>query len=555
MDQYRKFTLGAYPAGTGLSSLREEYESPLWLLLGLSGLVLVIACANLANLLLARATAREREIAIRLGLGASRGRVVRQLLTESLLLASMGAMAGVAIAGVSSRALVAFLDVGLEMTLDWRVLGFAVVLAILTCALFGLAPALKGTRMGAGAVMRSASRGNTSGREPVALRRALVVAQVALSLTLLFGSLLFARSLRNVMIVDPGFRPDGIVVAGLNYRRLELPADRRQMFRRELIDRVRAVPGVRAAATASVVPLSGNASGNDMWPEHDRSRRINTLRASVGSGYFGTLRIPLITGRDFDDRDSLSSEPVVIVNEALAALLPQGEPVLDTRLTREATPLGPERTFRIVGVVRNAKYLDLKEKASPVAFMADTQEPAPGFAQLLVRSDLPPSAVTGALTATFGEIDPRIAVVYSVMTTDIRDTLLREQLLATLSGGFGALAALLTIVGLYGVIAYTVTRRTSEIGVRLALGATRFDVAHVILRETTLLLVLGVCAGVVLALLGGRAAHALLFNVTSHDPLILAGAIVGISLIALAASYGPVRRAMRIEPVVALRTE
>jgi len=555
VDQYLKFTLAAYPGATGLSSLREQYESPLWLLLGLSGLVLVIACANLANLLLARATAREREIAIRLGLGASRGRVIRQLLTESLLLASMGAAAGVVLAGVSSRALVGFLDAGLAISLDWRVLGFAIALAILTCALFGIAPALKGTRVAAGSVMRTATRGNTAGREPVALRRALVIAQVALSLTLLFGSLLFARSLRNVMTVDPGFRADGIVVAGLNFRRLELPVERRQTFVHDLLERVRAVPGVRDAATVGVVPLSGNAQGNAMWPAQDRSRQFNALRTNAGSRYFATLGIPMIAGRDFDDRDGLSSEPVMIVNETFASKLPQGEQVVGSRVTREATPLGPERTFRVIGIVRNSKYLDMKEEPEPVAFLAATQDPAPAYAQLVVRSDLPAAAITGALTSLFAQIDPRISMAYSVMTSDIQSTLLREQLLAALSGGFGLLAAILTIVGLYGVIAYTVTRRTSEIGVRLALGATRSDIARVILRETMMLLATGVGAGLVLALAGARAARALLFNVTPHDPLTLVGAILGLTIIAAAASYAPARRAMNIEPVVALRTE
>ena len=480
---------------------------------------------------------------------------MRQLLTESLLLASLGTLLGVVLAGMLSRSLVAFLDARLEMSLDWKVLAFAVALAVLTCVLFGLAPALKSTRVGAGAVMRASGRGNTSGRESVALRRGLVIAQVALSLTLLFGSLLFARSLRNVMTIDPGFRPEGVVVAGLGYRRLEIPVDRRQPFRRELVDRVRALPGVQSVATVAIVPLSGDARGNDMWLDRDPGHRFNVLYSSVGRGYFETLHLPLVAGRDFDETDTISSEPVVIVNEALASTLPPATQVVGARIVREATPLGPERTFRIVGVARNSKYLDLKEKLSPVAFMADMQEPAPGYARIVVRSSLPAATLTAALTALFGQIDPRITVVYSVLTSDIENTLLRERLLATLSGGFGLLAAVLTIVGLYGLIAYTVTRRTNEIGVRLALGATRSDIARVILRETGLLLVVGVCVGIVLALLGGRAAEALLFNVKAYDPLTLIGAVLALGAIALAASYGPARRATRIEPVAALRVE
>jgi ABC-type antimicrobial peptide transport system permease subunit len=307
--------------------------------------------------------------------------------------------------------------------------------------------------------------------------------------------------------------------------------------------------------SADIVPLSGNAAGNDMWPEGNSSQRFNVLRATVGPGYFGALRVPLVAGRDFDARDTAASEAVIIVNETFVARLPHGVPAVGTHVVREATPGGPEKTYRIVGVVRNSKYLDLKEEPSPVAFMADTQGRPAGYAQLLVRSALPASAVTAAMTAALASIDPRITVTYSVLTDEIQNTLLRERLLATLSGGFGLLAAVLTIVGLYGLIAYTVTRRTNEIGVRLALGATRSDVARVILRETGLLLAIGVCVGILLALIGGRAATALLFNVKPHDPLTLAAAVLGLAVIGILASYGPARRATRIEPVAALRTE
>jgi putative ABC transport system permease protein len=562
VDKYLNFKLSAYPAATGLSSLREEYETPLWLLLGVAALVLVIACANLANLLLARATARSREIAIRLGLGASRARIVRQLLTESLLLALLGTVGGMWIAGLLSRSLVTFLDtrtdsVTLPVGLNWHVFGFAVVLAILTCVLFGLAPALKATRVGAGAAIRATTtRGATADRESVGLRRTLVVAQVALALALLFGSLLFARSLRNVMSVDLGFHSEGIVIAGLNYRRVELPEDRRRAFKQELIDRIRALPGIQSASSVDVVPISGSASGNDVWPETDRSRKFNTSLNWVGNRYFATLGIPIIAGRDFDDHDTAASQRVAIVDEAFAAALPQGVPTVGTRITREVTPTTPEMTFEIVGVVRNSKYRSLKEQASPVAFFADTQSPrAPRFAQLVVRSSLPSVAVTAAVTRTLADIDPRIGVTYTVMTSQIRDTLVRERLLATLSGGFGGLAAALTVVGLYGLIAYTVTRRTTEIGVRMALGATRANIARLMLRETSLLLAAGVVLGVVAALAGGRAAAALLFGVKPYDPLTLAGAVVGLAIVAFAASYLPARRATRIEPVAALRVE
>ncbi len=561
VPRFLGFTLAAFPAATGLSSLRETYESPLWLLLAIAALVLFIACANLTNLLLARATARAREIAIRLSVGASRGRVIRQLLTESLLLAAIGAVFGVLLARTLSDSLVAFLNTGsstvtLALGLDWRVLGFATALATATCVLFGLAPAVKGTRVHAGLTMQSPGRGTTATRQSVGLRQTLVVVQIALSLALLFGSLLFARTLRNVMMVDPGFRSDGVVVSGLNFRRLGLPPERRHEFRRQIVDRVRSLPGIQSAATISIFPLSGDASGNDFWPEGDRARQFNAFVNGAGKGYFDTMGIPIVAGRDFDERDTVSSHAVAIVDEAFAAALPRGRSVVGSRITRESTPSTPERTYEIVGVVRRSKYMELKEHDHPVVFFADTQSARPSaYAQLAVRSSLPAAAVTAQITRALGEIDRRIGVTYTVLTTQIRDTLVRERMLAALSGGFGILAAILTVVGLYGLIAYSVSRRTSEIGVRMALGATRADIARLMLRETSVLLVIGIVLGVIVALTGARAASALLFGVRPSDPVTLAAAAAVLAVIAFAASVVPARRATRIEPVVALRVE
>ena len=560
VSKYLASTLEAQPAGSGLSQLRENYESPLSLLLGIAGLVLAIACANLANLLLARATARQREFAVRLGLGASRGRVVRQLLTEGIVLAAFGTAGALLLANSLSGALLRLLgssDPGLTLTvgLDARVAAFAVALAVVTTLLFSLAPAIKGTRLGAGAVMRASGRGTTATRESVGLRRGLVVAQVAVSVALLFGSLLFARSLRNVTHVDPGFTSDGVIVASVNYRRLGVPAERRAGFRRDLLDRVRALPGVENAASVAVVPISGDSGGNDVWPEADRSRLFNVRQNMVGPGYFRTLRIPLVAGRDFDGRDSPSSPRVAIVNEAFVSAMPTGGGTIGSRFTREATPGSPETTFEIVGIVRNSKYEDLKEPDGPTVNYADTQDTQGGYARIVMRSQLPASAVTGAMTRALAGIDPRIGVTYSVLSADIRDTVLRERLLAMLSAGFGALAALLTMVGLYGLVAYTVTRRTNEIGVRIALGATPNDIARLMMRETGMLLLGGVAVGVLLALAGGRTTATLLFGVQPYDLATLAAAVGTLALIAFAASYAPARRATRIPPVTALRAD
>jgi predicted permease len=561
VPKYLNFKLGAFPGGSGLSQLRDAYTSPLWLLLGIAALVLLIACANLANLLLARATARQKEIAVRLGMGASRGRVVRQLLTESLLLAAMGGASASLVAGALSRSFVALLDTrdhatALALGPDWRVLVFTLAVSVLTCILFGLAPALNATRVSANSLMRATTRGATSSRDAVGLRRALVVAQVTLSVVLLFGSLLFARSLRNLVTVDPGFDTAGVITAGVNFRRLEVPPERRPSFKQELVERVRALPGVQSAAFARIVPVSGSSSGNTVWPEGNRTQQLGVAFSSIGSGYFATLRTPMVAGRDFGPTETPQSTPAAIVNETFASRFSdRGGPTVGRRFTREATPSSPEKTFEIVGVVKTSKYLDLKEDATPVVFLSDTQDDTGAHTNIVLRSALPPAVVTASITTTMASIDPRIGVAYGVLSTQIRDTVLRERLLATLSGCFGVLAAILTLVGLYGLNAYTVTRRTNEIGVRMALGAGRSAIARLILRETGMLLAIGAVCGAVLALAAGRAAATLLFGVRPYDPATLLLTLTFLAGIALLGSYAPARRATRIEPVVALRSE
>jgi predicted permease len=560
IEQYRAMQFTAADGGQGLSLLRETYATPLWLLLGIAGLVLLIACTNLANLLLARASAREREIGIRLGLGASRGRVIRQLLTESLVLVAIGAAGAVLLAGVLGRWLVSALEttggtITLPLAIDWRVLGFAALLAVGTCLLFGLVPALRGTRVAASAVLRPTTRGGSAGRESVRLRRALVVVQIALSVALLFGSLLFARTLHNVLGVDPGFRSEGLVVARIDSGRLRLPSDNLKMHAALVTSRVRAIPGIEGAAHVSVVPLSGDSGGNDVWPEQDRTGRFNSLSNVVGAGYFGVLGVPLAAGRDFDARDTIASAPVLIVNETFAAKLGGAAAAVGRRITREPTPREPERIYDIVGVVKDSAYLALKDDPYPTMYYADSQADGRKTVQLMVRSALPPTATTAAITTALGALDPRMSVSYTVVPDMISDTVVQERVLAALSSGFGALAAVLTMVGLYGLVAYSVARRSTEIGVRMALGATRGDILRLIFRETGTLLLIGAIAGCAVALAAGPAAASLLFRVTPYDPTALAGAVAMLAVVALLAGYVPARRATRIEPVAALRAD
>jgi predicted permease len=361
VKDYLESRLIAVPAGSGVSQLRDNYEQSLGLLLTIAGLVLLIACANLANLLLARASAREREIAVRQALGASRGRLVRQLLAESLLLAAVGAALGAGLAQALSRLLVAFLSttadpVFLELAPDWRVLGFAAGLAILTCLLFGLAPAIRATRMEPGAVMKTGGRGMTASRERFSLRRALVVAQVALSLVLVAGALLFSRSLDKLLTVDTGFQRDDVLIAAVVFQRLNLPTDRYPVFKEELLDRVRAIPGVESAAITHEIPLRGWGGGSAWMDGEDARQAKNTSLSRVGPDYFKTLQIPLLAGRDFNALDRVGAPNVAIVNEAFARKFLAGASPVGKRFWIEASPGSPDTPYEIVGLVRDTKY-------------------------------------------------------------------------------------------------------------------------------------------------------------------------------------------------------
>jgi predicted permease len=557
--RYKAFTLEAAPGDAGVSMLRDAYERPLWMLLAAAGIVLLTACANLANLLLARASARQREIAVRLGLGASRARIIRQLLTESALVAAIGAAAGVLLATVMGKGLVSFLStegnaVVLRIGTDWRVLSFASSLGLLTCVLFGLTPALRATGRGTMISLRTAGRGVIGG-ERNGLRRTLVAAQVALSLVLIAAGILFARSLWNLRHIDTGFRRDGVLVAGLDFRRLDVPMERRHDMQRDLLARIRAVHGVRAAAAASVIPVSGSSSGNRIWLE-GTTTDVGTNINRVSPGYFATMDIPILSGRDFGDRDTMSSPLVAIVNETFAQSLTGGADPVGRRFRIEATPVTPELTYEIVGLVRNAIYQFLREQPRPLVFLAAAQTARPASReQLVIHSEASLATVAAGVTSALRQADPRIAVSFRVLDRQIDGTIVREQLLAMLSIFFAVVAALLALLGLYGVIAYGVTRRTNEIGVRIALGAGRGAILTLILREAVVLIAAGIAAGLVIALPAGKLAAALLYGVAPHEPVILAIATAVLVASGLLASYWPARAATRIEPTVALRGE
>jgi predicted permease len=562
VEKYLGFKLEALNAPSGVSQLRETYATPLWLLLAIAGLVLLIACANLANLMLARASVREREIAIRLALGASRGRLIRQLLAESLLLAGVGAALGALLAQLLSRFVVSYLSTQgnqlfVDLGLDWPVLAFTAGLAILTCVLFGLAPAFRATQTAPGAVMKSGGRGLTAGRERFSLRRALVVSQVALSLTLVAAALLFTRSLSNLNNLDVGFEQDGILVSYIDSSRIELPQERRLPFKRDLLDRIKAIPGVDSAATTNVVPLSGNAWGNNAWLDGaDSSQQINTALSRVSPGYFKTMGTPLLAGRDFSDSDADASTKYAIVNESFARKLSGEDSVLGRRFWIEKTPYDPERQYEIVGVVKDTKYDDIHSDFAPIAFLSMVQAPRFGtYDQVLIRSNEPMAGLVSSIKRAVGEVSPEINISFQVLQEQIHESLLRERLMATLSGFFGLLALLLASIGLYGIMSYGVASRTNEIGIRMALGAGRASVLWLVMREALFMTLAGVAVGVPVVLAGSKFISSLLFDLSATDPVSITLASLFLIAVAVVAGYLPARRAARVDPMVALRYE
>ena len=561
--RFLQYKLAAFSAGSGVSVLRNDYEQPLWLLLALAGAVLLIASANLANLLLARASAREKEMGMRMAVGASRARLIRQLLAESLLLATIGAFLGGLLAHNLSQLLVASLSTQsdplfVDLGTDWRVFGFTAGLAVLTCLVFGLAPAFRATNVAPIEVLKEGARGTTGSRARFGLRRVLVVSQVALSLALLVGALLFTRSLDKLAGVDVGFRQTGIFATDLDFSTLKLSNERRITFAEELLDRVRAIPGVDAAAIAEIIPLSGNGIGHDILMGVSSPPKTENPVAAfnrVSPGFFETMQTPMIAGRDFDEHDVAGSPLVAIVNEAFARKIAEtGNPIgAMFRVRRLGTITGP---YEIIGLAKDTKYMNLREQPWGIVYTPLAQYvQADADAQILIRSNVPLAGLITAVKGVANEANPGMDVTFVVLHQMIEEGLLRDRLMARLSGFFGVLAVLLAVIGLYGVISYMVARRRNEIGIRMSLGADERSIVRLVLRESLLLLAMGLTLGIGLALAASQAAASLLFGLKPYDAATFVMATVILAGIALAASYIPAVRASRLDPLKALRHE
>lgn len=555
--------LALTPGGTGLSNLRSRYSQPLYVLLGIVSLVLLIACANMANLLLAQSVARQRELAVRLSLGASRARLVTQLLVESIMLASIGSAAGLLIAQWGSRAIVALLstrsqvvEVNLEM--DWRVFAFTTAVGVLTGLVFGVAPAFRGTRLTPADALRDHSRGVVGGGSRLQAGHALVALQVALSFVLVFGSTLFIRTLVTLTAQEMGFESSHVVVGSIDVRRTAVaPEDRLRLFN-QVRAAIAAVPGVEAAATSLVTPVSGSTWNLEInVPGYAGNERRGVLFNGVSPGYFSAMGTQLLAGRDILESDRPGAPTAMVVNEAFARKYFDG----DNPIGRTFTIVGynaanPERVVEIVGMVANAKYQRLREPVQPIMYGAFAQERQLASGQrLVIRTLGAPMASRNAIVQAVTGVNKDIALDLKPLDEDLGANVLQERLIATLSGFFGGLALLLAALGLYGVMSYTVTRRRNEIGIRMALGAEPGTVVGLVLKNVALITIVGLIVGAAAAVGTGRFINSLLYNLATTDGTMIVVTAITLAVAAAIAGYLPARRAARIDPMAALRQD
>ena len=562
IERYLKNELRAISAQAGVSSTRREYESPLWILLASTALVLVIACANLANLLLARASARQREVALRQAIGASRRRLVAQLMSESSLLAGLGAVIGGLVAYLLSRGMVLFLAQGsdplaISLALDWRVWGFTAGLAFATCLLFGLTPAIRATSSAPADAIRG-GRGATSASESHGLRRALVVSQIAVSLVLLVGALLFGQSLRNLLETETGMVSEGVLIASITARLPDLEPERRLGVFRQLEERIDALPDVESASTVAFTPFGDSGWNGSAHADDDPATTggKDVWLNRVSPGYFKTMRTPMFAGRDFEPHDDKSAPDVAVINELMARELFGSDNPIGRSFRTEASAGKADPTYRIVGLIKNTKYRELREDPRWIAFLPLAQDATPRpQMSIVVRARGSFSGVMAGVRQQMAELEPGLLVEFDMLDLQVARSVLRDRLMANLSGAFGLLAALLSTLGLYGVMSYMVVRRRSEIGIRMALGAQRGNIRGLVIAEAGRLVLIGLALGLAASFALSRYAESLLFGLQPNDATTLALGCSLLAVTAFAAALIPVRRATSLDPAVVLRDQ
>ncbi len=549
------------PGAAGLDSLRRKYSKPLYVLMTLVGLILAIACANVANLLLARASARRREIALRLSVGAGRFRVVRQLLTESVLLASLGGVLGILFALWGMRFLTLLLANGnenftLHAELNWRVLGVAIALSLLTGVLFGLAPALQSTRVDVISAMKEMQAGEMMGRRSfwrISLSQSLVIGQIAVSLLMLVAAGLFVRTLTNLQSIELGFNRENLLLFALDARKAGHKDPEITAFYGDLLKRFSALPGVRDASLSNQ-PLIEAGFGMSL-DIHGKPADGSNRMLVVGPAFMRTMQIPMVAGRDIDERDQPDSQAVAVVSEFFAQLNFGGENPLGQHVVIRSFPNRPGRDMEIVGIAKDVRYGGLRDKRRPVVYVPYNQGfPKPSQMIYELRTSGNPLVLVNAVREIVHQADSLVPLSkVKSQVQEIDQTINQEIIFADLCTAFAILALVIACVGLYGTVSYNVARRTGEIGIRMALGARRGDVVKMILRQVFMLAAVGLAVGLPIAFGASKLVSSFLYGMKSNDPLAITAAVAILLAAAILAGYAPARRASQIDPMVALR--
>jgi putative ABC transport system permease protein len=558
-ESYRKRTFNTQIAANGLSFLRQDYRQALLVLMAIAGVVLLIACANVANLLLARNAARQREVAIRMALGSGRWRLMRQLLTESLLLSLTGAALGILFAHWGARLLVGFLSLGqnrifLDLSIDYRVLGFTAGVAILTGLLFGLAPAWKGTRVDPHSAMKANARGTIEGSK-FGLGKALVVMQVALSLVLVVAAGLMLTTFFRLETLDPGFEREHVLLADVALSKGQYSPARLSAIFGEMLERLRTLPGVRSASASGETPINGEIDAGYLQFDGYTSKAL-VYDNSVSDRFFETLGTDLLAGRDFNSHDTPESSKVAVVNQTIVNKFFAGQnPIGKHFRPEQGDQLGA--AVEIIGVVKDAKYVQLREENHPIVYLPASQnENRDEYITFEVRVAAgAPTSLIAAAKSSIADVNRDASLNFTTLALQVDESLSRERLLATLSGFFGGLALLLAMIGLYGVMSYNITRRRNEIGIRMALGAEPGRVLRMVMVEVGLLIGAGLALGLAVSLAATRLVASFLYGLTPRDPVTLSLAVGLLAVVSCLAGYLQAHRASRLEPLTALGEE